>query len=71
MIIYVLKIKFLLVIKIKDKGIIVLKYEEVLIKMIEYINSVVSIFDDLIEKCGGDLVVILLEIRLSNEVWKF
>ncbi|WP_367884734.1 hypothetical protein [Thermococcus sp. JCM 11816] len=38
--------------------------------MTEYINSAVSILDDLIEKRGGDPAVTPLEIRLSNEVRK-
>lgn len=41
-----------------------------MIKMTEYINSAVSILDDLIEKRGGDPAVTPLEIRLSNEVRK-
>ncbi|BAD84829.1 hypothetical protein, conserved, containing leucine zipper motif [Thermococcus kodakarensis KOD1] len=70
MITYVSKTKLPLAIKTKDKGTIVLKHEEALIKMTEYINSAVSILDDLIEKRGGDPAVTPLEIRLSNEVRK-
>ncbi|ASJ02868.1 hypothetical protein A3L09_06150 [Thermococcus profundus] len=67
---YVAKAKLPVAVKTKDKGIITLTHEEALIKITEYLNSAMTILDELIEKAGESPAITPLEIKLSNEVKK-